>query len=98
MNTQPIYLFKMMCKALGKGIIYILKSRPKYWIIKTTNNTFIPQIFIGYWKIGSYLELGYSDSVLHTFEKDTLDEAESVVQKGIKKERKPKQYTVKEYI
>lgn len=101
MNTQPIYLFKMTYKAFGKGIIYILKSKPRFRILKTKNKTFIAQIFIGHWKIGFYMDMSYIDSMKDydypsTFENKTLDEAESIICKAISN-HKVKSFIVKEY-
>lgn len=96
MNMQPIYLFKTMFKALGKGIIILLKPRPKYRIKKTKNKKFLPQIFIGFWKFGIYCELGYSKAVIHDFEKDTIDEAENVIIKT-RRNSNIKSFIIKEY-
>ena len=81
---------KIMTKIIKKMIF----PNPKFRIVRR-NNYFVPQEFIGIWKVGLYAdiskEFNYSDYIPHQFEHDNIAEAELVI------ERRKKQFTHKNY-
>ena len=64
------------------------------------DNKFIPQEFIGIWKVGLYAdiakELKISDYIHFQFEHENIFEAESVIESR-KKQIKHKKYVVRDY-
>lgn len=79
-------------------ILYILKSKPKFRIIKK-KDIFISQEFWGFWKIGFYFEFGYYKGepfVPDSYKHDTMEEAEETIEKAME-EANIKEYVIKEY-
>ena len=74
-------------------------SNPKFRIVER-NNKFIPQEFMGIWKVGLYTdiskEFNYTDYLHFQFEHETITEAELVIDRR-KKQLKHKNYVVRDY-
>jgi hypothetical protein len=72
---------------------------PKFRIV-SRNNNFVPQEFIGIWKVGIYAdiskEFNYSGYIPHQFEHENIAEAELVIERR-KKQFKHKNYAVRSY-
>lgn len=72
---------------------------PKFRII-CRNNKFVPQEFVGIWKVGLYADLSKefncTDHVSFHFEHEDIDEAELVIEKRIK-QLLPENYVVRKY-
>jgi hypothetical protein len=64
------------------------------------DNKFVPQEFLGIWKVGLYAdiakEFNLSDYISFQFEHENISEAESVIERR-KKQIKHKKYVVKDY-
>ena len=64
------------------------------------DNKFVPQEFLGIWKVGLYAdiakELKISDYIHFQFEHEDISEAELVIERR-KKQVKHKKYVVKDY-
>ena len=79
-------------KRILKKAVY---PSPKFRIVRRDNN-FVPQEFIGIWKLGLYAdiskEFNYSGWIPHHFEHKNIAEAELVI------ERRLKQLKYKNYV
>ena len=64
------------------------------------NNKYIPQEFMGIWKVGLYTdiakEFNYTDYLNYQFEHENITEAELVIDRR-KKQLKHKNYVVRDY-
>ena len=73
---------------------------PKFRIV-SRNNNFVPQEFIGIWKVGLYADISkqfnYSGWIPYQFEHENMAEAELVIERR-KKQFKNKNYAVKPYL
>ena len=75
-----------------KGILKkAFSQNPKFRII-SRNNNFVPQEFIGIWKVGLYAdiskEFNSSDRIPYQFEHKNLAEAELVIERRKKQFKK----------
>ena len=72
---------------------------PKFRII-SRNNKFVPQEFLGVWKVGLYADIAkefyYSDNIHYQFEHENIAEAKLVIDRR-KKQFEHKKYVVKRY-
>ena len=77
-----------------------ISPNPKFRII-CRNNNFVPQEFIGIWKVGLYAdiskEFNYSGWIPYQFEHKNLAEAELVIERR-KKQFKNKNFAVGTYL
>ena len=77
----------------------MISSNSKFRII-FRGNKFVPQEFIGIWKLGLYAdiskEFGKSDHTFFQFEHEKISGAESVIERR-KKQLPYKNYVVKDY-
>jgi len=83
-------------KVLTQLIRKIVFSNPKFRVI-CRNNKFVPQEFLGIWKLGLYAdiskEFNCTDHVSFHFEHEDVYEAELVIERRIK-QLLPKKYVV----
>ncbi len=84
-----------------KGIIKkAISPNPKFRII-SRNNNFVPQEFIGIWKVGLYADISkgvnHSGWILYLFEHKDLAEAELVIERR-KKQFKKKNFVVETHL
>ena len=74
-------------------------SNPKFRVI-CRNNKFVPQEFLGIWKLGLYAdiskEFNCTDHVSFHFEHEDIYEAELVIERRIK-QLLPNKYVVRNY-
>ena len=79
--------------------INIFLPNPKFRIV-SRNNKFVPQEFLGIWKIGIYADISkdffQSDYLSIQFEHENIAEAELVIERR-KKHFKQKNYVVRNY-
>ena len=72
---------------------------PKFRII-SRNNKFVPQQFLGIWKVGLYADIAkefyYSDYLRYQFEHENIAEAELVIDR-MKRQLKHRKNVVKKY-
>ena len=84
-----------MKRILKKAIF----PNPKFRIV-SRNNAYVPQEFIGFWKVGLYAdiskEFNYSGWIPYQFEHANIAEAEMVIERR-KRQFKHKNYTVRDY-
>ena len=82
-----------------KLIKRVISSNSKFRII-FRGNKFVPQEFIGIWKLGLYADIAKEFDISHyipfQFEHENICEAESVIKRR-KKQLKHKKYVVRDY-
>jgi len=84
-------------------VLQILKNKvfrnPKFRIV-CRHNKFVPQEFIGIWKVGIYADLAksfYSSEYIHfQFEHENITEAELVIERRMR-QLKYKSYIVRDF-
>jgi len=84
-------------------VLQILKKivfpNPKFKIV-CRDNKFVPQEFIGIWKVGIYADIAKSfnnsEYIYFQFEHENITEAELVIERR-KRQLKNKRYIVREY-
>jgi hypothetical protein len=75
-------------------------QNPTFRIV-SRNNKFVPQEFVGIWKVGLYVDISKEFSctnyISFQFEHDNIYEAELVIERR-KNQLSHKNYTIREYI
>jgi len=89
-------LIEKYMRQIFKKIVY---SSPKFRIV-CRDSKFVPQEFIGLWKIGIYADIGKdfscSEYLSYQFEHENIYEAELVIERR-KNQIKNKRYIAREY-
>jgi len=86
----------MIVLQILKKIVFL---NPKFKIV-CRDNKFVPQEFIGIWKVGIYADIAKSfnnsEYIYFQFEHENITEAELVIERR-KRQLKNKRYIVREY-